>query len=81
MQDCRTLLKKKPKLYSEELVNHLFFDFYTKNEYMREKLGVSRNTAGKYLKELEEIGILTSEQVGKEKIYKNNYLYDLMKEW
>jgi len=82
MQNCRTLLKeKKPKLYSEELVNHLFFDFYTKNEYMREKLGVSRNTAGKYLKELEEIGILTSEQVGKEKIYKNNYLYDLMKEW
>ncbi|MDD6241361.1 MAG: hypothetical protein PUA93_07275 [Eubacteriales bacterium] len=48
---------------------------------MREKLGVSCNTAGKYLNELEKIGILTSEQVGKEKIYKNNYLYDLMKDW
>lgn len=69
MQDCRTLLKKKPKLYSEELVNHLFFDFYTKNEYLRERLGISRNTASKYLNELEEIGLLTSEQVGKEKIF------------
>ncbi len=55
--------------------------YKTKNEYVREKLGVSRNTAGKYLNELEKIGILTSEQVGKEKIYKNNYLYDLMKDW
>ena len=51
------------------------------NEYLREKLSVSRNTAGKYLSELEELGVLTSEQVGKEKIYKNNYLYDLIKEW
>ena len=69
MQDCRTLLKKKPKLYSEELVNHLFFDFYTKNEYLRERLGISRNTASEYLKELEEIGLLTSKQAGKEKIF------------
>ena len=69
MQDCRTLLKKKPKLYSEELVNHLFFDFYTKNEYLRERLCISSNTASKYLKELEKIGLLTSEQVGKEKIF------------
>lgn len=82
MQNCRDFLKEKePKLYSEKLVDYLFFDFYAKNEYVREKLGVSRNTAGKYLNELEKIGILTSEQVGKEKIYKNNYLYDLMKDW
>ena len=45
-----------------------------------DKLSISRNTAGKYLSELEELGILTSEQVGKEKIFKNNYLYELIKE-
>lgn len=82
MESCKGFLKEKsPKRYSEELVDYLFFDFYTKNEHLREKLSISRNTAGKYLKELEEIGILTSESVGKEKIYKNNYLYDLMKGW
>jgi Fic family protein len=82
MDGCKVLLKdKNPKLYSEELVEYLFYDFYTKNEYLRERLSISRNTASKYLNELEELGILSSEQVGKEKIYKNNYLYDLIKEW
>ncbi len=82
MDNCKNLVKQnKPKIYSEELIEYLFYDFYTKNEYFREKLSVSRNTAGKYLSELEELGVLTSEQVGKEKIYKNNYLYDLIKEW
>jgi len=82
MDACRNLLKdKNPKLYSEELVEYLFYDFYTKNEYLRNRLSISRNTAGKYLNELEELGVLTSEQVGKEKIFKNNYLYGLMKEW
>ncbi len=82
MDACRSLLKdKNPKLYSEELVEYLFYDFYTKNEYLRNRLSISRNTASKYLTELERLGILTSEQVGKEKIFKNNYLYDLMKEW
>lgn len=82
MDNCRNLVKqKKPKIYSEELIEYLFYDFYTKNEYLRDRLSISRNTAGKYLKELEELGVLTSEQVGKEKIFKNNYLYELIKEW
>lgn len=82
MDNCKSIVKnKKPKLYSDELIDYLFYDFYTKNEFLRNKLSISRNTAGKYLTELESIGVLTSEQVGKEKIYKNNYLYELIKEW
>lgn len=82
MDNCRNLVKQnKPKIYSEELIEYLFYDFYTKNEYLRERLSISRNTAGKYLSELEELGVLTSEQVGKEKIFKNNYLYELIQEW
>ena len=82
MDKCKDIIKnKKPKIYSNELVEYLFYDFYTKNEYFCEKLSISRNTASKYLSELEDIGILSSEKVGKEKIYKNNYLYELMKEW
>ena len=48
---------------------------------LREALNISRNTASKYLKELEEAGVLISEMVGKEKIYKNAYLYSLIEKW
>ena len=82
MDACRSTVKSRlPKIYSEELITYLFYDFYTKNDYLREKLSISRNTAGKYLKELEEIGVLTSEKVGKEKLYKNNYLFELIQKW
>lgn len=79
---CQNIIKEKlPTLNKEELINHLFFDFYTKNDFIKEKLNVSRNTASKYLKELEKIGVLTSEKIGKEVIYKNNFLYELINEW
>jgi hypothetical protein len=63
------------------LVNYLFYDFYTKNEYFKSELKISRNTASKYLHQLTEIGVLIEVRVGKEKIYKNSYLYELIKEW
>ncbi|MDE7101028.1 MAG: winged helix-turn-helix domain-containing protein, partial [Anaeroplasmataceae bacterium] len=82
MDICADVMRTKcPKIYSQDLVNYLFFEFYTKNEYLRDSLGISRNTASKYLHELEDAGIVVSEQIGKEKIYKNLYLYELMKKW
>ena len=82
MDDASELIKEKcPKIYSHELVEYLFYDFYTKNEYLREALNISRNTASKYLNELEKAGILISEMVGKEKIFKNAYLYSLIEKW
>lgn len=82
MKICAEEIKERcPKIYSEELVNYLFYDFYTKNEYIREELNISRNTASKYLNELEAAGILISESIGKEKIYKNSFLYELIKNW
>ena len=82
MEEASTLIKEKcPKIYSYELVEYLFFDFYTKNEYLREKLNISRNTSSKYLNELEKAGILISEMAGKEKIFKNTYLYSLIEKW
>ena len=69
MDDASERIKEKcPKLYSHELVEYLFYDFYTKNEFLRNALNISRNTASKYLNELEEAGVLISETVGKEKI-------------
>lgn len=82
MNQAKNLVKEKcPKLYSNELIEHLFFDFYTKNEYLCEKLNITRNTASKYLRELTEAGILLEEKIGKHKIYKNGFLYNLIKLW
>lgn len=82
MDDASELIKEKcPKIYSHELVEYLFYDFYTKNEYLRDALNISRNTASKYLNELEEAGVLVSEMVGKEKLFKNAFLYSLIEKW
>lgn len=82
MNDASCIIKERcPKIYSQELLEHLFFDFYTKNEYLCEKLGISRNTSSKYLHELSEAGILVEEKAGKIKLYKNAFLYNLIKLW
>ena len=41
----KTLKNKLPKIYSKDLLELLFFEFYTKNEYIRNKLNISRQTA------------------------------------
>lgn len=63
--------QKLPKIYSKELVLHLFQFMYTKNELFRVSLNISRTTATKYLKELVKHGFLVEEKYGKETIYKN----------
>lgn len=71
--------ERLPKIYSKELVGLLFYEFYTKIHYIEQGLGVSRRTAFNYLKALEEQGFLTSEKLGKERIYKNQRLFDLVR--
>ena len=78
MNNTKKILKDKlPKIYSKDLLELLFFEFYTKNEYIRAKLNISRQTATSYLKQLEEVGILSSEKIGKEIIYKNISLFKI----
>jgi Fic family protein len=69
-----------PKIYSKELVELLFYEFYTKINFLVDGLGVTRKTASSYLVALEEIGILQSEKIGKERIFKNVGLFNLVKE-
>ena len=77
-EEIKKILKEKlPKIYSKDLLELLFFEFYTKNEYIRTKLNISRQTATSYLKQLEKVGILSSEKVGKEIIYKNISLFKI----
>lgn len=70
-----------PKIYSFELAEVLFTQVYCKYSFLMERgIVKSRNTASKYLKELEKHGILESEKVGKEIIFKNKKLYELLKQ-
>ena len=72
--------KRLPDIYRYEIVEHLFSHMYTKNEFFRDDIGISRATATKYLKLLEKEGFITSEQVGKEVIYKNVQLFNLVRD-
>ncbi len=68
-----------PNIYSKELIEILFKEFYTKTIFVEKGLNVTRKTAVSYLKQLEENGFLISEKIGKERIYQNKRLFDLVK--
>ena len=67
------------KTYNKELLEVLFEHPYCKTEYITQRLGISRITATKYLKELESLGILESKKIWKETLYINTDLYSLLK--
>lgn len=69
---------KLPKIYSKELLESLFYEVYTKISYIEKVCNVTRITATSYLNQLEEIGLLESEKIGREKIYKNIKLIKLL---
>ncbi len=69
-----------PKIYSKELLESLFYEVYTKISYIEKACNVTRITATSYLNQLEEIGLLESEKIGREKIYKNTRLIKLLSE-
>lgn len=67
-----------PKIYSKELVEILFSKVYTKISDLVEMKIASRNIASQYLKELEP-HILISKKIGRETLYINRILFDLLK--
>jgi Fic family protein len=78
-----TILKvqeKAPKVYRKELVELLFEQPYSKIEFVVSKLGVERKAASRYLKELESIGVLESQKVGRETLYINKELIEILKQ-
>ena len=68
-----------PKIYRKELVELLFEQPYSKIEFVVKKLGVERKAASRYLKELEDIQILESQKIGRETLYLNKGLIELLK--
>jgi Fic family protein len=47
-------------------------------QYLVEAGIAKRQTASEYLKELERLGLLISRPIGKEKLYLNQWLLDLL---
>lgn len=73
----RRLRMDLPKLYSQDLLNNLFRHPYTKIEFVENELGVTRQTASKYLAQLVDGGYLKLLKIGKSNFYLNEPLFDL----
>jgi Fic family protein len=72
--------KESPKIYRKEFVELLFEMPYSKIDFVVARLGVERKAASRYLKELEEIGVLESQKVGREILYINKELIGILKQ-
>ena len=67
-----------PKLYSQELLNNLFRHPYTRIEFVRNNLGISRQTAARYLDELARHGFVKKIKSGRNNYYINTELVNLL---
>jgi cell filamentation protein, protein adenylyltransferase len=72
---CR---KKIPKTYSKELIEAIFHQPYCKVAFLVDAGIAKRQTASVYLRELEKIGVLKGEKKGREVIYLNPALIDVL---
>lgn len=70
--------RELPKVYSKDLIEILFRLPYTKRQHLvSENIGTLK-TVGNYLMALENKGFLKSERVGKEKLYLNQQLLEIL---
>jgi len=73
--------KDAPKIYRYELIALLFEQPYSKIDFVVKRFNVERKAASRYLKKLEEIGLLKSEKIGREMIYINEELIEVLKKY
>ena len=70
--------KQLPRVYSKDLMEVLFHLPYTKRQFLESAGLGSLKTVGNYLIDLEQAGFLKSQQVGKEKLYVNYKLLEIL---
>lgn len=71
--------RDSPKIYKKEIDELLFEQPYSKMDFVVNRLKVERKAALRYLRELEAIGILESQKIGRETIYINKKLIGILK--
>jgi Fic family protein len=69
--------RELPKLYSQDLLNNLFRHPYTRIEFIVTDLGVTRQTAAKYLDQLSSLGFVEKHTSGRNNYYINTDLVRL----
>ena len=68
-----------PKIYRKELIELLFEQPYSKIDFVTQRIGLERKAAARHLKKMKEIGVLESIKVGRETIYINRKLLEVLK--
>lgn len=76
--DYKHRIRASYRFYSQDLINNLFTHPYTKIQFVRDDLKVSRVTATKYLEALSEGGFLAKQKVGRSNYYINLALYPIL---
>lgn len=80
MQQTKQRLRSElPKIYSQDLLNNLFKNPYTKIEFLEKDLNISKRTAQNYLDMISSIGLLYKIKVGKSNYYTNENLIKVLK--
>lgn len=66
------------KIYTHELINHLFSYPYTKRAFVKQELGIHTNTAERHLDMLVRIGLLSKHKLGRSNYFFNDDLIELL---
>lgn len=77
-ETAEDIRKRAPKIYSKDLVELLFQQPYCKIRFIEEAGIAKRQTASRYLQELEAIGLLRGVKMGREMYYLNLPFYRLL---
>ena len=70
--------KLPSRVYSKDLIELLFHQPYTKGQFLVDAGIAKRQAAADYLKELEGIGVLKVHRMGRENLYLNTKLYEIL---
>lgn len=80
LDDTLTFAKSNlpSRVYSKDIIELVFRQPYIKGQFLVDMGIAERKTAADYLHELEKIGILKRKKVGRENLYLNEKLYNLL---
>jgi len=79
METLEVTREKLPsRVYSKDLIELLFHQPYTKGQFLVDAGIAKRQAAADYLKELEGIGVLKVHRMGRENLYLNTKLYEIL---
>jgi Fic family protein len=80
MHEAKINIKRElPKIYSKDLIEILFMHPYTKIDFLVEGLGVYRDTAGRYLNKLSDLGVVEEIKIKNSKYFVNIKLFERLR--